>query len=477
MIASVLVLILLSSAFTLGSNPIPYTGYRITLSKQELANAYYGVYKAATTALTNEKWADYSQTYGSGLFSLGFYVSDVKCASANFDSSKAELKNVATKDATLEVELSGNALVAGYTFSYEFKLMGMSFFFGTGALSLSSKTIHMVQEFTDDSVSTKLTVGWNTEVSKISGSDPFGGVIRWLVALTNDKLAAQLNAVYGKAVQQSSAAFYKQWAELKTPFYNDGSLNMVLRSFMQGLGEFPQGYISFGYDTRVTVEDRPYNKMVWKMHYNDAPIESSKAQVCVAAGLVASMVEVRGKARDFLFRLTPTEVGFPTGKLSDLSEAMPMLGEVFTEDEDMTIGCRPNGDNDIVMIKDGLLSENVMRLQVPINCMFGAMPSGKLALSVNFVVRASVTKEYGVTEAGFVSINGFAKSPALYSFKSDFEIVPVEQNELVGRVLSKIVAKLENFKILPEPLAVPLPFKPATHANVITKDEYCFNYA
>lgn len=473
MINSLTALILIASICASYAETVPYTGFRVSLKKEVMGEVYNGIYKTAAESLKAEKWSDLVEDIGSGLFSLGFSLTNIKCAQATFDASKVS-RSIQVRQNSIEVVDSGAGLTSKYDFTYEFHLMGMTLFFGTGSLSLNSVKTTMTQAFLGKEIATFYGIDWKLEGIQLSGYELFGGVTAWTTRMMTSKhYQAALN-VLKNAIHKGTNAFMNKWYELKTPFYEDGSLDMVLINSVYLLNEAAEGYVSFGFATRVAVEDRPYNRTVWRLKKN-SPLPESSAQVCVAENLISNMVEIRGKARDFIFIVDPVSIGL-SGHLSDLMQAMPQLAEHFDENDVMTIGCRPNGDNDIVTINDGKLSEEHGRLEIPLTCAFGDMPSGATLLSAGFVLRANTNKVVELVD-GFYSINGNVVAPTLYSYKVDSSIAPVEDIDQLVRIFVKVAGLINNFKLLPRGLVVKAPIIPTTATKTITADEYCFNYA
>ena len=477
MIASLLALILIASVFV-SADTTPYTGYRFSIKKEMLRKAYYGIYDTAAKSLIPEKWANVSQKIANGTFGAGFYMTNIVCTSGVFDASKvSDNSKVVVNGRDLTVSFDPAPLKFTFTFAYEYKLIGMSPYFGTGILSITPDVFGMVQTFNPDALTTKMGVTWRVTIDKISGGDLFKGVTRWISMLITDKLVPDFNTRYQMRVQAASDVNYGKWYKVITPLHDDKSVNMALVGKLNRFEENPAGYITFAFDTVVTVPENPYIKSLVKLQTAPHPIDpATNAQVCVAATLIPAMVEIRGKARSFVFPIEPKEIGL-TGKLKDLFHSMSRLEEIFDANEVMDIGCRPFGDNDIVMLNDPSLPNDKGKIQVPINCVIGGLPSGKQVLSINFVVRAEVQKVVEQTNNVW-TINGLAKTPLLYSFKIADSIVPVDQYDIIVRILDGVARKLVDFKLLPESLTLPIPFKAANLGTPeLSKDEYCFNYA
>jgi len=474
MIASLLVLILVTSCLAADPNPVGYTGFRVTFKKDLLQGYYVLDLKEATGAVAKHAWENMNFTAGSGLFSAAFFMKDLKCT-AKFEESKGSVKKFNVANSRIEMDLAGAMVSFEYAFNYEFHLFNIPFFAGTAKLHYTSSLISLDQNFTYSDAPTAFKIAWTTVVDSITGLDLFGSITKSINTLA-PKLGIALANVYASEFQIVTMNVLKHWMELKHPMYENNLLDMTLHNSMLAVHEYPAGFVILGFFTKISVDDRPYNKLIWKTLYTDVPADNATLiQTCIATNLVTGIAEIRGKARDFLFRIKPADLGL-SGKVSDLLPIIPGLDEFFGDDETLTVGCRPNGDNDIVMVKTANDNTEHATIQIPINCQFGGLPTGKLALSVNFVMRATVKKVFE-EDGKLLAVNAYAHDTKLYSYKVDSSIAPVADFELIIRMLNKLGAKLENFQLLPKPLSIPITFEPASKTGILTDAEYCVNYA
>lgn len=444
------------------------------MNKDTTDSLYNNIFKHSIEQMQSVQWADVKQELGSGIFGVTFTMSEIKCVSAVFDVASMSSRKTVIAPNQLSVSYIGPAMTYVFNVQYDLKIFGIHLMFGSGTITMASSNVNVNQAFTADAVTSTHSLGWTLTVSDISGFDLFGGIEAWLKYMTQNALSVTLISNLNTETSTQTMIKLKLWTVIPTPLYNDGSLNMILKSSLYSLIESPAGMLTLTLSTNVTVDKRPYLKRVWKAQKSAVTLpDGTLTQICVPFNLLVDMVEVRSKARDFLFSVDPTTIGL-TGKLSDLMYIMPRLVEKFDPQEGMTIGCRPNGENDIMMIKDALTSDTG-RIQIPLNCLFGAK-SGKNVLSVNFYMRADVTKKVELAD-GLFTINGNVANPVFYSMKVDSYAAPVEQLNTLARVVRKIGALVNGFQLLPKPLSISAPFTPATQSKVVTDTEFCFNYA
>jgi len=472
MIASLIVLILIAG--TMADVTVPYTGFRVSLNKETVQNSHFDVLKATSMNSPSATWPDQQMVIGSGLFSLGFYVTGIKCTVANFDPKVLTTKTTTFSPNTVKYDLAGPALTHTFTFSYDFQILGLHLFFGTGQVVISSNTMSTIQAFVSESVSTSFTSTWTTKVSSISGFDLMGGITSWVTKIFDTLHNPNMVNVLLPVIGGYTKTLLDKWLNLHDYFYPDGSLNMTLKSSMLSVSEVPAGYLTFAFATRVTVDDRPYIKKLWRV-VSSAVTTTAKAQVCVTSSTIPAMMEVRGKARDFIYTIDPTQIGLK-GKIRDFVNVMPKLEEMYDLDADTYIGCRPYGDDDIVLLNEDVPGQDLYKIQVPITCSIGAKAAGKDILVVNFIVRSIVTKMVGADATNTFVINGIAGTPGLYNLKIGYSVVPVTGFDTFVKMLQKSLTYLTSFQLLPVGLKVPIPMTITTPTKTLTKEEYCFDY-
>eukprot|EP01022_Parablepharisma_sp_SALTPOND_P001999 TRINITY_DN108220_c0_g1_i1.p1 TRINITY_DN108220_c0_g1~~TRINITY_DN108220_c0_g1_i1.p1 ORF type:complete len:502 (+),score=23.92 TRINITY_DN108220_c0_g1_i1:80-1507(+) len=455
------------------STAFPYTGFRVTLQKPVFADLYTDILKATVNSTLIAPWPSIIYRIGSEPFNIGFDLTSITCTEATFNESKIELtieQNLAN------YKLIGTPISYTFTFEYDFQMFGMHFFFGTGQAQIILNSLELTQTFSEQSVNTNTTFSAGTSISHISGTDPFKGITLWCLYLLHAFHEQNISKILSKFLSLGTAKILQRYFEVKVPVYlnGNGSLNLTLESSLFTLNEVPHDYVSLSFFTNITVEKRPYNKKLYRFHQSSVVPEGAKGQVCVAANIIPGMLEVLGKTREFVFPIEPVRIGL-SGKMLDLVNLMPELNDQYNTDEDIYIGCRAVPDSDILMINDPWLTANEIRIQIPVNCIFGPKKSNINLFSVTFSMRASIYKEIEVRKLTYW-IKGTVKRPELYYYELDYSFGKIEQTDTLIKILRKIVGLMEGFKVIPEGLGIPVPFDPTGGSYKMDKEEYCFNY-
>lgn len=474
MIVSLIAIVLIAGSIRAADDFTPYTGVKMTIKFDRLKEMYSSVFDYSAQVVKKMTWPNYEKIWGSSFFSLSFSLTNIKSTDTKYDPSKLKTSLITMKPEVLTLNRTGPALSFTFTFDYDFKLFGMSLYFGAGSLVLSSNEQDLMNVFETSGVKTYNRFSW-TPAFEIKGSNPFGAIAKLSEILFSDSFYTLVADAMKNTIHSVVSGMLAEWYTLKTPFYPDGSLNMTLVNSLITAREAPTGFATMAFATNVTIEDRPYNKMIWKAFNPVADLGDNTFQVCFSSSLITAMVEVQGKARDFIFSVKPEQIGLkPT--ISELIYAMPTIETQLDPSLEMSIGCRPNGNYDIVMLEDAKLTDNDISIQIPALCAFGAKSIGKDIVTINFFLRGKIVKKPELKD-NIYSFKGIVSEAKLYSMKIADSAFPVDQPEVLLDYMTRIGPLLENFPILPQGLTVRPPFgNSSPNAPLLSKDNVCFRY-
>lgn len=451
---------------------IPYTGFRFSMHKSLVNTNYIQAFQNAMSSLKNTNFTDISIEFNPGnFFSSGLYITKPTCTDAGYTASSP--LNIDISSNTISLNQQGTMFSYSLGFQWNFKLLGMTLMGGNGKATFVSSQFSAKQVFTPEQIVTNASANWNCNVQV--SSDLFGLFSNALANLLAQKHTQDFNDHY-LSYAISLATYYKlsDWLDIHEHFDKNGTLDMDISNYIYYLNESPANFISIGMFTAVAVEDRPYFKMIWREH--DLPVVMGNAtfQVCMAAGVIPAMVEVQGKARDFIRRVPPKSIGL-TGKVKDLFSIMPDLAQTIDPNLDMYIGCLPDGNTDFLMIKDEKMSPTVTRMQMTVNCSFGALKQGKNLLTASFAIRASIIRNPSVT-GNVMNITGTLTEPQVYFYRTPISAAPIASLYPLYGIINNIVGLLDGMTLIPQGISVSMPFKANGASINSTAGETCFSF-
>ena len=472
--AIIFILLVAASFASKAEEVVPYRGFRMTLAKTTILEIQHGVSKSAIESLKDDAWQDIVEVIGSGLFKAAFSIKKIKCTAATFDATKVGAESVTLANDAIAITRPGPAATITFGFEYNFQLLGFNLLFGTASITLTSAGWIQAQVFSARDISTSPSFTWSPAVAVISGTDLFKGITGWTIRLFSMKFYPSLLASLNKKINDLTLKTFDDWMNLRAPFYPDGSLNMTMHNSLASLVEAPVGHINWVYDTNVIVDNRPYNKKMWRYQKTVPTGAAYKGTFCTVINILSAMLETQSKARDFTFNILPASIGLK-GKLYELSYIMPRLEEHFEENMNIFIGCRPINDNSIVMIKDPEENNLETRMQGSASCTIGVSPLGKDVVTVIFTVRGTVENAVDV-DNGVGVIQGHIKDISIFDYKISGSMVPVEQPQMLQKIMTNIVNLAADKMIIPAGLYAKMPFTSQMAAPVVTTEEFCFRY-
>lgn len=326
------------------------------------------------------------------------------------------------------------------SYNWYFSLLDVYLLFGTGTSVIESTSISVALSAPNAVPSISIDYALAEPQHSISGALLFGGMAgKWVTRLFNKALLPTpvKDIIFVPSATKGLSDLLGYWVSIKLPFFPDtNKLDVVLKSEfldVNGAGDS----IILGLKTNITVEDRPYNKMAWKNLETEIPFKTYKYQACFSADLLVGIVEVIGKARNFILDFTGADTELAT--VGSLFRMMPRLAELFGPSETLYIGCRPIGSNDMVPIIDKAVNADTIRGQSAWSCMLGSKPRGVDIVEFQIFQRGNLVKKGSADSGTFTLKLGYEKPSAFFS-KIGASLVPVEDYTEFSLIADKLTA-------------------------------------
>eukprot|EP00826_Nyctotherus_ovalis_P041242 TRINITY_DN4129_c0_g1_i6.p1 TRINITY_DN4129_c0_g1~~TRINITY_DN4129_c0_g1_i6.p1 ORF type:complete len:333 (+),score=86.76 TRINITY_DN4129_c0_g1_i6:312-1310(+) len=298
------------------------------------------------------------------------------------------------------------------------------------------------------------TLEMKTEVKSIIGFNTFELARKWIMFVFTDGKGKQIvdgvKLSLERGVMETFSGFYHA-----KPFPNkETAMNMTLNNRLVEFKEYPEKYLTMAYNTRISIENRPYNKSLIRHHtleWDDEPV--NELVICMGVNMVPAMAEVRTKQRDYLIAIEPSDINI-TGTLQEFYTIMPKLEERVEPNQGVTIGCEGSKKSEIVYLN---VHDNY-NVQIPISCIFNTKETGREILSVDFTARWWLgyklvpNKIYTVIESKLSETE--IKS---LKFKVADSLAPVEDFALLRKIVYAINSRFKGTNLFPEELHIKIP--------------------
>ena len=470
MIVSLIALALIASTLGAPVDVVPYSGFRMTLDKTAVINLYTGNIDYSMSQLSSMAWPNFNFTKTVSIFTFGFYVENLKCTKATYDQKGVSMVAANNK---IELTQSGPVVTLEFGFKWRFQLFGMDVLYGDATGTAKSTLAKFTQVFAGRDVVSSTAITW-THSFVVDWQDLFG-VSKMLDYVFTQYNVPFANGAINKPLSSLTLAALRPWMDIKIPFHSDQSLIVWMMNTFDFVGEAPANYVTLGFGTNLTGVDRPYNKRLFRSQVSK--IDKPQAcQVCMSSAMVAGILEIENKGKDFLFPVDAKKDLGLTGTLVDLAPYMPKLFERFDLNDALYIGCRPLGSVAIQMINDIPVPSGNSRVQVTLSCDFGDIPKGVSLVSSTVVFRGTLNLKYD-NSTGPYNVTGVLSSPKAFSYKAAGNVVPLWNVDGFASILIQIVNLAEGFPILQAGLSVGVPLAIKSSRYNTTLDEACFTYA
>ena len=318
-------LLLFSFAYCVNYTHDAYTGIRFTVREGQIAGNHMLNFDSVAKRLENSTdWDNLIFSFGSGLYSFSFVVSNIKVVKSTYDFAyQVTTKYEVQKNRTAYFYQTGPILNITASFDYDFKLLGMHWFFGNGTIKWVSNSFTMFETYHSQDISTILKLLGTSKV-EITGLDFFLLVTRWIKNLFNDQFIVQFSEKFAALFRLDFLKDIEGILYQTIQFGPENNLRMNLTNSILTLVEAPRGYFSMGLRTNYTVENMPIATRTWK--YVNTPINarSETFKICVSNSLIPTILELQRRTGIFSYTVNTTKLGL-SGTLKDLAPIMPKL--------------------------------------------------------------------------------------------------------------------------------------------------------
>ena len=452
-----------------------YQGIRFTVRKDLVEAKHFENCALMAQQILHMTFPRVNYTIGPEYFKTSFVIANLSGVSAVYDPTKqTEYVFLIGGDKTINMTQVGPVLNMTFHFTYDFVVLGMHLLFGEGTLNLTASKLVVFETYKERDIVTTVKANLIPTI-KISGLNFFYKVTPWIEFmfteyLYND-LIDRLTNIFHTNMMNDVAPLMNQAIE----FYKSGALTVLLEHSILTMNESPAGYLSLGFNANIRVDDRQISKKIWRYVNTPVTMAGEKAKLCVANTLIPNVVEVQGKAKDFMLRLDPKDFGL-SGKLRDLAPIMPKIYEYFDTELELEMACRVIGDMDIVKIATNPSLEQTA-IQIPISCAFAiyADPHRDL-LDVNMYVRANITKiQHGKPQE--IVLSGSLNTPFIYGLNVASSMFPVEGIDTVYAIMGRVARKLQGFPIVAPGLKFLVNIDSGEPIYTPGAEEDCFTFA
>eukprot|EP00831_Metopus_contortus_P051398 TRINITY_DN43144_c0_g1_i2.p2 TRINITY_DN43144_c0_g1~~TRINITY_DN43144_c0_g1_i2.p2 ORF type:complete len:189 (-),score=45.62 TRINITY_DN43144_c0_g1_i2:60-626(-) len=118
---------------------------------------------------------------------------------------------------------------------------------------------------------------------------------------------------------------------------------------------------------------------------------------------------------------------------------------------------------------------NNIRVQIPVDCVFGISTLGNILISFRFIVRTSILPNSKIGGEGAI-INGTLAKPEMYEFVISGSVVPVAQPGVILNYAGRLSEKIENFPVVEAGIHFKPPFEMKKGGYREGDEEFCFTF-
>lgn len=426
---------------------IKYTGFALTFAKKNIPSFYWNIYKTAIDGdFSGRTFQPITAFSLGGLLRLDLY--EIKAGPVKFAAQPISSAAFASRSVTVDHRDNTQVFEVNVTFGYNL-VLGCFPSDGEATLSLSYKSVKMVHTFGETDSRAESTLEMKMEVKRIVGLNTFGLARKWIMLVFAEGDGKKIVDGVKSSLEGGVTKAFKGFYHVK-PFPNtEAAMNMTLNNRLVEFEEYPEKYLTMAYNTRISIENRPYSKSLIRQHTLDWDDETiHELVICMGVNMVPAMAEVRVKQRDYLVVIRPSDINI-TGTLQEFYTIMPKLEERVEPNQGVTIGCEGNKNSEIVYLN----VHDSYDVQIPISCIFNTKNTGREILSVDFTARWSLSYEltpnrtYTVIEPKLVDTE--IKS---LKFKVVDSLAPVEDFALLRKIVYAINSWFKGSNLFSEKL-------------------------
>jgi hypothetical protein len=408
---------------------------------------------------------------GTDFTKQGLFLANIQAWNMSTNTSALIItKTGMSKGGEFYFESQGNASHVDVKFDWSFEFMGVHVFFGDGNVALESTSLNFTQNYEQNLPKTSIEVVWEIQDLWIKGVWGTKPMEKWIRGAIETYMLANVTLAMNERIDVFDDQIMSEFYSIPIKYPNN--LNMTILNTLYNVASFTDEYsekASFGYISNITVDDRPYNKMIWREISTDASGLYDLA-VCYPMEIIPAFLEVQAKSRYFYWSVNVTEVFGLADTVSGFADVFPELADRYPSTEKVSIGCRP-----IDMIVD-LVSEKSYQhlMQIPVVCTFDVRRTGERFLNVDVFFRANYEAKRSEIGNLFASIENVEIA---HIFPHPH--IPATQLAVVINMLTDLCDPIAHIEILHPGISTPFFRNDAQYKEIgftARAEDVCFWY-
>eukprot|EP00826_Nyctotherus_ovalis_P001991 TRINITY_DN10378_c0_g3_i3.p1 TRINITY_DN10378_c0_g3~~TRINITY_DN10378_c0_g3_i3.p1 ORF type:complete len:473 (-),score=68.52 TRINITY_DN10378_c0_g3_i3:142-1560(-) len=451
----------------------PFVGYRIVLSKQGLVDIYNNIHYTSLKTTAEKYSIKYKQLWSSFL-DISFILTDFHLHT--FDLSAATTRTSVAGNNVLAIMQENPVTHGVFNFTYRLLVLGWEVYSTTGTFNYHVARCNITQVFEPSKVKAEVKMNTRKSVITIKGFDPFGDVYMKVEELLNSATNNMLDDIFKKELIKKIEEVFNKMAHFNVTPTSRSNLSMMMEGeFLEVSAINRNEFLAFVYGATV-VADSKYNKSLYKYIKHPSKYNNFKVQACFGSNLFNAILQLHAHANTLVKTIDPAAIGL-TGCVLELAQALPKLEELFGPREQISITCKPNITNDIVMINEAVEDYGDVA-QVSLTCSIDSKEREVNILTLQAIVRiVYMWREFLHLEKA-CELSAFITTNKVQSFSILKSIVPVRDKIFILQIIKSIMKHFADLYIIQDPISVHVPMVyPAKETEYVqTHNIHCFEY-
>lgn len=452
-----------------------YTGFRISLAENFIADIYNSTLERAVSSSASLISGNYTYAIGSGIMSFKFSITNFNCDGV-YNRNYAKNRDLLMTPNSIVIRQNGTTSLISYlcTYQFEFQIFTIKLFSGVDTLRMDALAFNVSQIFSNRDFLATFVIPFNYTHDQSLIENDYVGINKALsdYVITTQIYLNLLNILSSNFNIQSKLVF-KDWLDINNTVNSNIPYSILMQNSFSYVDQVVPHYLTMSFDTIETIDNKTYiQEHLYRKINTGIILGSSSCQICVSSSVLTHIIQVQGLDGDFVYQVDPTKVG-PSGTVRDLFSIMPKLRQQIDPSLKLYITCKPDDILPILRINDTLDTNTSTRVQAPINCAFSSVTAVNL-LKIKVFVRASIEKSVAILGATW-KITGKVSNPRLFSLKVLYNLVDIEQTTDLYNYLGNIIMLLDGTS---SPIGFTVKSGPVqfSKAEVVQSiDELCFN--
>jgi hypothetical protein len=385
----------------------PYYGLKITMKASTLLkdnlfllNEVLGTFKGTSFAVLNE-------TAGEGIGKQGLTLQEIITNDGISFDEKSLSGSYSLEDNIFTYDSATDAFSMTFQFKWDFQFLGVHWMFGTGTATIDSTNLKIVQNLQSGYPVTEVKLEWNFKEFDLVGLWDIGYIQDWIEKMLNERFLTHFSEEIDNRLSLIDNTIFLPYQNIAVRFGDH--LEMSILNTIAESGTDKKGadqLFVLGFHTNITVDNRPYNKALWKKTSSDESTFTGDFGACLNYEIITAMLEVMGKSRFFYHKVDLKSIGL-TNELGSFLDIVPELENIYPGNEEVEMGCRTQNGAEIIDIREKD-HPAVHKIQVPLSCMVTIKDKGYDFLQTDAYLRFKYEAKhkddafYGVLSEGVV---------------------------------------------------------------------------